>query len=272
MANQVLVKQVMTADGPAPIDYTALANLPVVATESESGFMSPEDRKKLNGIETGANKTVIDSELNENSTNPVENKIVTSTINNLEASINEVQSAADSKAPQSHASTATTYGIGTDSEYGHVKLSDATDSASAASAGIAASPKAVKDAYDLANAITAKVAELNITTELVHKTVTVTSGMTDNEYGLFPAPANGFYFINAFAQWDTKPGGWRNARLSTMVGGELIPVGADGGMVHHKLSDAVYLNEGTSISLFLRQTSGEDMDCIYGCRYSYIPL
>ena len=54
-------------------------------------------------------------------------------------------------APTSHASTATTYGIGTGSNYGHVKLSDSTSSSSAASAGIAASPKAVKAAYDLAN-------------------------------------------------------------------------------------------------------------------------
>lgn len=54
-------------------------------------------------------------------------------------------------APTSHASTGTGYGIGTGSNYGHVKLSDSTSSTSAASAGIAASPAAVKAAYDLAN-------------------------------------------------------------------------------------------------------------------------
>ena len=54
-------------------------------------------------------------------------------------------------APVAHAASATTYGAGTASNYGHVKLSDATNSTSAASAGIAASPKAVKAAYDLAN-------------------------------------------------------------------------------------------------------------------------
>lgn len=55
-------------------------------------------------------------------------------------------------APKAHASSATTYGIGTSSNYGHVKLSDSVNSTSAASAGVAASPKAVKSAYDLANA------------------------------------------------------------------------------------------------------------------------
>lgn len=53
--------------------------------------------------------------------------------------------------PTSHASSGTGYGIGTSSNYGHVKLSDATNSTSAASAGVAASPSAVKAAYDLAN-------------------------------------------------------------------------------------------------------------------------
>ena len=54
-------------------------------------------------------------------------------------------------APTSHASTATTYGTGTSSNYGHVKLSDSTSSTSSTTGGIAATPAAVKAAYDLAN-------------------------------------------------------------------------------------------------------------------------
>ena len=58
-----------------------------------------------------------------------------------------------SRAPTSHASTATTYGKGTSSSYGHVKLSDSTSSSTAAaSGGTAATPKAVKDALDAAKA------------------------------------------------------------------------------------------------------------------------
>lgn len=53
-------------------------------------------------------------------------------------------------APTAHASTATTYGAGSASNYGHVKLSDSTSTASGASEGIAATPTAVKAAYDLA--------------------------------------------------------------------------------------------------------------------------
>lgn len=56
-----------------------------------------------------------------------------------------------STVPTNHASTATTYGAGTSSNYGHVKLSDSTSSTSGTNGGIAATPSAVKSAYDLAN-------------------------------------------------------------------------------------------------------------------------
>lgn len=58
----------------------------------------------------------------------------------------------DGKAPINHASTTTTYGAGSSANYGHVKLSDSTSSSSDAAAGIAASPKAVKAAYDRGSA------------------------------------------------------------------------------------------------------------------------
>lgn len=71
------------------------------------------------------------------------------------------QNTADGKAPKSHASSATTYGAGNGSNYGHVKLSDSTSSTSGVSGGIAATPAAVKSAYDrastgIANAATAQ--------------------------------------------------------------------------------------------------------------------
>ena len=54
-------------------------------------------------------------------------------------------------APTNHASTAGTYGLGTNGAYGHVRLSDSHTSTSGVSGGIAATPAAVKSAYDLAN-------------------------------------------------------------------------------------------------------------------------
>ena len=54
--------------------------------------------------------------------------------------------------PTSHTSTATTYGVGNATQYGHLKLSDATDSASGVSGGVAATPAAVKAAKNAADA------------------------------------------------------------------------------------------------------------------------
>lgn len=61
--------------------------------------------------------------------------------------ISLVKTALAAKAPTSHASSATTYGKGTSSAYGHVKLSDSTTATTAAaSGGTAATPKAVSAA------------------------------------------------------------------------------------------------------------------------------
>lgn len=62
-----------------------------------------------------------------------------------------IQDNISSRAPKNHASTLTTYGLGTSTNYGHVKLSDFISSTSDINNGTAATPKAVKSAYDLAN-------------------------------------------------------------------------------------------------------------------------
>ena len=46
------------------------------ATTSKAGVMSADDKTKLNSIESGANKTIIDSELSNTSTNPLQNKVI----------------------------------------------------------------------------------------------------------------------------------------------------------------------------------------------------
>ena len=47
-----------------------------VASQTANGLMSAKDKTKLDGIEDGATNTVVDDELNSNSTNPVQNKVV----------------------------------------------------------------------------------------------------------------------------------------------------------------------------------------------------
>lgn len=46
------------------------------ASATANGFMSKEDKTKLNGIATGANKTTVDTALSASSTNPVQNKVI----------------------------------------------------------------------------------------------------------------------------------------------------------------------------------------------------
>ncbi len=51
------------------------------ATQSTNGLLSAADKKKLDGIATGANKTTVDSALSSTSTNPVQNKVINSALN-----------------------------------------------------------------------------------------------------------------------------------------------------------------------------------------------
>ena len=58
------------------------------ATTTQAGFMSANDKVKLNGVADGANRTIVDSALSGTSVNPVQNKVV--------------KTALDGKAPASH--------------------------------------------------------------------------------------------------------------------------------------------------------------------------
>ena len=116
-----------------------------------------------------------------------------------EAAVEAINTALEGKAPTSHANSASTYGSGTGSLFGHVKLSDSTSSTSGASAGIAATPAAVKSAYDLAseaqsaastNATAISTETNNRTTAITNLTTTVNGkapiahAVNENTYGL----------------------------------------------------------------------------------------
>lgn len=89
----------------------------------------------------------------------------------------------------------------TSSVLGHVKLSDSTSSTSASTAGVAATPKAVKAAYDLANSNTEKLGTTDIS-GIGDGTVTgaivnnkeaiedVTQSLTENSLDLSLAESN----------------------------------------------------------------------------------
>lgn len=66
--------------GEKPSTFAPSTHTHTNATSDTDGFMSSEDKEKLDGIESGANKTTVDSSLNSTSTNPVQNKIINSAL------------------------------------------------------------------------------------------------------------------------------------------------------------------------------------------------
>ena len=80
------------------------------ATTSANGLMSKEDKSKLDGVATEANKTVVDSSLSSSSTNPVQNKVVNSALNGKANSshnhsisnITNLQLTLENKSPTGH--------------------------------------------------------------------------------------------------------------------------------------------------------------------------
>lgn len=101
------------------------------------------------------------------------------------AAADAAQSTADGKAPKAHAVNATTYGTGNASLYGHVRLGDHARADRDATAGIAATPKAVQEAVDT---LTASIADAQAAADakapIGHATAATTYGVgTGGLYG-----------------------------------------------------------------------------------------
>lgn len=77
-----------------------------LATQSKSGLMSAEDKTKLDGIDTGANKITVDSALSDSSTNPVQNDTITNALAN-KAGTSTFSTSANGLVPMASASGAT---------------------------------------------------------------------------------------------------------------------------------------------------------------------
>ena len=71
-----------TVESNVPTDAVFTDTTYKSVTQTEDGLMSAADKAKLDGVEIGATKTLIDIELSSTSTNPVQNKVVTDALNN----------------------------------------------------------------------------------------------------------------------------------------------------------------------------------------------
>lgn len=144
-----------------------------VAIDSD-GYMSPNGM----GIPTTLNTTA---------------KQIVEAINEVLASLDTYKTATNdsitgltnSKAPTSHASSATTYGTGSGTSYGHVKLSDSTSSTSGVASGTAATPAAVKAVNDsLATNVSSLTSAINGKAPKMHASDTPSYGVgTDTQWG-----------------------------------------------------------------------------------------
>lgn len=70
-----------TVEADVPADAVFTDTTYDAATQTEDGLMSVADKTKLDGIEEGANKTVVDTALSSTSTNPVQNKVINAALN-----------------------------------------------------------------------------------------------------------------------------------------------------------------------------------------------
>lgn len=128
--------------------------------------------------------------------------------------IEGLQTAVDGKAPTNHASTANTYGQGSPTNFGHLKVADS--GSAAASSGTAASPKMVTDQI---NALKSALAP---TALIAAKTVNYSGGISGS--GMFSVYANSITKVVS-VQLDNKSittsgsGGWKTTTLGTLPAG-----------------------------------------------------
>lgn len=128
--------------------------------------------------------------------------------------INGLQTAVNGKAPINHASTANTYGQGSSTDFGHLKVAD--DGAAAASTGTAASPKMVTDQI---NALKTAIAPTALTAA---KNVAYGDGISGS--GTFSIYGNSITKVVSVQLDNTSlstsgSGGWKTTTLGTVPDG-----------------------------------------------------
>lgn len=141
-------------------------------------------------------------------------KSLTGRVTAAEGDINGLQTAVDGKAPTDHASTANTYGQGSSTNFGHLKVVD--NGAAAASTGTAASPKMVADQInELRSALAPKPL-------IAAKTVNYSNGISGS--GTFSVYANSITKVVSVQLDNTSlntsgSGNWINTSIGTVPEG-----------------------------------------------------
>lgn len=185
-----------------------------LAQTNESGIADTQaDVKSLTGrvttVEGAANKNETDIASLDTRMGAAEGNIT-----EAQNDIDGLQTAVDGKAPTNHASTANTYGQGSSTNFGHLKVADS--GSAAASSGTAASPKMVTDQI---NALKSALAPTDL---IAAKTVNYSGGISGS--GTFSVYANSITKVVSVQLANTSlttsgGGGWKSTVLGTIPTG-----------------------------------------------------
>ena len=161
-----------------------LEGLKKTATKTANGMMSASDKSKLDGIASGANKTVVDSALSSTSTNPVQNKVI--------------NTALAGKSDTSHTHTKSEIGLG------NVENKSSAD---------------IRGELTKENVTTA-LGYTPPTTNTTYSDMTGASSSAAGKHGLVPAPAAGAQakFLRGDGTWQTPTDTKYNVATTTANG------------------------------------------------------
>lgn len=190
-------------------------------TEAQKDISALESTVETHGTRiTGVQKTADDAlslaKTNESGIADTQADVtsLTGRVTAAEGDIDGLQTAVDGKAPTDHASTANTYGQGSSTNFGHLKVAD--NGAAAASTGTAASPKMVADQVnELRSALAPKPL-------IAAKTVNYSNGISGS--GTFSIYANSITKVVSVQLDNTSlstsgSGDWINTTLGTVPEG-----------------------------------------------------
>lgn len=198
-------------------------------------------KDKLNGIESEANKIVVDSALSSTSENPLQNKAI----------YNEL----DGRAPIYHASSATTYGVGTTTNYGHVKtINGLTQSSHISGTALSAyQGKVLKDMIDAKSDFSGSYNDLtNVPSTFPPSSHTHSISSTDILIeGSYPNidVSTGDKLITAFEGIDTALGNLSSIRAIEVV--TVLPTPSAS-----TLGKLYIINENSKVNVYYTEQSG----------------
>lgn len=171
---------------------------------------------RITAVQKTANDALSLAQTHESEIETTQNAVtsLTGRVTAAEGDIDGLQTAMGGKAPINHASTANTYGQGSSTNFGHLKVAD--NGAAAASTGTAASPKMVADQI---NELRSALAPTPL---IAAKTVNYSNGISGS--GTFSIYANSITKVVSVQLDNTSlttsgSGNWINTTLGTVPEG-----------------------------------------------------